>query len=112
MDKGRSRPASGPAGTRGTVVAIVRRRTVANREGIALAAPDAVDPGKGHERSWLVKTAAVGVNTQSVELAIEQPRTSGAVLATEEEKPDEVFEATILQLDGATLERLFRMAAE
>lgn len=59
-----------------------------------------------------MKTTVTGMNTQPVELAIEQPRPSGALLSAEEEKPDEVFEATILQLDGATLERLLRMAAE
>lgn len=59
-----------------------------------------------------MKTAVAGVNTQLVELASELPRTSSAALSTEEEKSDEVFEATILQLDGATAERLFRLAAE
>lgn len=59
-----------------------------------------------------MKTAVAGVNAQPVELAIEPPRTSSAVLSTEEDQPDEAFEATILLLDGVTLERLLRLAAE
>jgi len=59
-----------------------------------------------------VKTAIAGVGTQPVELATEQPHTSSATLSVEEDQSNESFEATILQLDGATLERLLRLAAE
>jgi hypothetical protein len=59
-----------------------------------------------------VKTAKAGLNAHPVELPIEQPRISGAALSVEEERPDETFEATILQIDGATLERLLRLAVE
>lgn len=59
-----------------------------------------------------MKTVVTGVSAQSVELAIEQPHTSNTVPGTEEDRPDEAYEATIISLDGATLERLLRLARE
>lgn len=69
-------------------------------------------PAWGRERSWLVTTVVTGVSAQALDLAIEQSRTSSTVPVTEEDRPDEAFEATIIQLDGATLERLLRLANE
>lgn len=91
---------------------IVRRRTVESRTGIARAAHDAHGPGSGRERSWLVKTVVTGVSAQPVELAIEQSHTSNTVSGTEEDRPDEAYEATIISLDGDALERLLRLARE
>lgn len=65
----------------------------------------------GHERNELVKTI-VAANTSAVLTAGEQPMPTSTAARREDERSEEAFEATIIQLDGATAERLFRLAGE
>lgn len=64
----------------------------------------------GLERSWLVKTVTTAVSAQPMGMAAEQPLSTPALNSEEEQRPGEAFEATILRLDGTTLEQLFRLA--
>jgi hypothetical protein len=64
-----------------------------------------------HERSWVVKTVTAAESAQVLSTS-EQAGTSGEPLAEQEERGEESFEATIVRLDGLSLERLFRQADE
>ena len=66
-----------------------------------------------HERSWVVKIG-ISARKTSRRTAVEQPEPTGSVdrEEMEEESTQEAFEATILRLDSATAEMLFRMAEE
>lgn len=59
-----------------------------------------------------MKTVTTAVSAQPTGMAAEQPLSAPAESGEEEGRTDEVFEATILRLDGTTLERLFRLAGE
>lgn len=57
-----------------------------------------------------MKTVTTAVSAQPMGMAAEQPLSTPALNSEEEQRPGEAFEATILQLDGTTLEQLFRLA--
>lgn len=59
-----------------------------------------------------MKTVPTAASVQTMNGAIEQPLSPPALQAEEETRSTEAFEATILRLDGTTLERLFKLAGE
>ncbi len=64
-----------------------------------------------HERNWVVKTVNAAEPTQLLSTS-EHAGTSSELIAEQDERGEESFEATIVRLDGLTLERLFRQAEE
>lgn len=67
---------------------------------------------KGRERSYQVKIVPTPASAQPTGMAAEQPLSPPAPGAEGEAQPGDAFEATILRLDGTTLERLLKLAGE
>lgn len=59
-----------------------------------------------------MKTVTTTASIQPMTVAAEQPLSPSAPRTDEEAQPGEAFEATILRLDGTTLERLLKLAGE
>lgn len=92
--------------------AMLSRRGGRVRAGGEESRRDTRGPLTGHERSWLVKTVTTTASIQPMTVAAEQPLSPPAPRTDEEAQPGEAFEATILRLDGTTLERLLKLAGE
>jgi hypothetical protein len=72
-----------------------------------------VEGSAGYERSWLVKTVIATASAQQMVTMLDELDPSDLSRGVEdEERSEEAFEATIIRLDGATADRLCRLAGQ